>query len=39
MLAPATRAALTQQISDLKADPHGDLQHIKDLIQAGRPRE
>jgi len=39
MLAPATRAALTQQISDLKADPHGDLQHIKDVIEAGRPRK
>jgi hypothetical protein len=39
MLAPATRSALTRQIGDLKADPHGDLQHIKDLIRAGRPRE
>jgi hypothetical protein len=39
MLAPATRSALTQQISDLKADPRGDLQRIKDLIRAGRPRE
>ena len=37
MLAPATRAALTQQIRDLKADPRGDLQQIKDLIRAGRP--
>lgn len=39
MLAPATRAALTQQISDLKADPRGDLQRIKDLIRDGRPRD
>ena len=39
MLAPATRSALTQQIRDLKSDPHGDLQHIKDLIRAGRPQK
>jgi len=38
MLAPATRSALTQQISDLKSDPQGDLQHIKDLIRAGQSR-
>lgn len=39
MLAPGTRSALTQQIGDLKADPHGDLQHIKELIRTGRRRE
>jgi len=39
MLAPGTRSALTQQIRDLKADPRGDLQHIKELIRAGRQRE
>lgn len=38
MLAPATRAALTQQIAELKSDPRGDLQHIKDLIEAATPR-
>jgi hypothetical protein len=39
MLAPATRSALTQQIRDLKSDPRGDLQHIKDLIRACRPQK
>ena len=39
MLAPATRSALTQQIKNLKSDPRGDLQHIKDLIRAGRPQK
>ena len=39
MLAPATRSALTQQIRDLKSDPGGDLQHIKDLIRGGRPQK
>ena len=39
MLGPATRSALTQQIKDLKSDPRGDLQHIKDLIRAGRPQQ
>jgi len=39
MLAPATRLALTQQIRDLKSDPHGDLQHIKDLIRASQPQK
>ena len=39
MLAPATRSALMQQIRDLKSDPGGDLQHIKDLIRAGRPQK
>ena len=39
MLAPATRSALTQQIKDLRSDPRGDLQHIKDLIRAGRPQQ
>jgi len=39
MLAPATREALTQQIRDLKSDPRGDLQHIKNLIRADRPRK
>ena len=31
--------SLTQQIRDLKSDPRGDLQHIKDLIRAGRPQK
>jgi hypothetical protein len=39
MLAPATRSALTQQIRDLKSDPHSDLQRIKGLIRAGRPQK
>ena len=39
MLAPATRSALTQQIRDLKSDPGGDLQRIKDLIRGGRPHK
>ena len=39
MLAPATRSALMQQIRDLKADQHGDLQHIKDLIRASQPKK
>jgi hypothetical protein len=39
MLAPATRSALAQQIGDLKTDPRGDLQRIKELIRASRPRE
>lgn len=39
MLAPATRSALMQQIRDLKSDPRGDLQHIKDLIRASQPRK
>lgn len=37
MLAPATRAALTQQILDMSADPDGDMRRIQRLIRAGRP--